>query len=185
MTRFTFGSICLFVAAAGLVASSNFLAQADGAPTEFPCEADEIHNVLDFMLGDWDIVVNGKAIAWIKIEKDGRNCLVREQYGVPFNGYSGAGIDYWDINDNVWRRILVTSVGTVETFEGATESDKFIWNGREDRVDGSVVLERVEIWREGKTVRNDIFQSFDGGESWKQTGSELRVPRGQAERLDQ
>jgi hypothetical protein len=152
-------------------------ALADTAPSEFPCEENETHNALDFMVGDWDIVVNGKALAWIKIEKDGRNCLVKEQYGVPFNGHSGAGIDYWDPGDKVWRRILVTSVGTIETFEGEQHNDKFIWEGREERIDGSIVLERVEIWREGDTVRNDIFQSRDEGKTWELTGTELRVAR--------
>ncbi len=90
-----------------------------------------------------------------------------------------AGIDYWDPHAKIWRRILVTSVGTVESFEGFQAGDKFIWNGREQRIDGSTVFERVEMWREGDTMRNDIYQSTDGGVTWVLRGSETRTPRQQ------
>lgn len=152
-------------------------ASAESRQSPSPCENSEVHNALDFAVGDWDIVVNGRVVAWIKLEKDGRNCLVREQYGVPVNGQAGAGIDYWDAGDNIWRRILVTSVGTVETFEGFEAGEKFVWNGREERLDGRTVLERVEMWTEGETVRNDIYQSTNGGVTWTLTGSETRVRR--------
>ena len=82
-----------------------------------------------------------------------------------------------DTANNIWRRLLVTSVGTVESFEGYPQEDRFVWNGREQRADGTFVLERVEIWPEGDTVRNDIYQSTDGGITWELRGSELRVRR--------
>lgn len=152
-------------------------ANAQTAPA--PCLDDQERNTLDFTLGDWEIIVNGEAVAWITLEKDGQNCLIRERYGVPVNGQEGAGIDYWDPHANIWRRILVTSVGTVESFEGFQADEKFIWNGREQRIDGSTVLERVEMWREGDTMRNDIYQSTDGGVTWVLRGSETRTPRRQ------
>ncbi len=150
---------------------------AASAQPDFPCAEDPERRTLDFTLGDWDILVNGEALAWITLEKDGQSCLIRERYGVPMNGHAGAGIDYWDAGDQIWRRILVTSVGTIETFEGFQVDDKFIWNGREERLDGSTVLERVEMWREDDTVRNDIYQSTDGGVTWVLRGSEVRKPR--------
>ncbi|MHA7873450.1 MAG: hypothetical protein ACX939_13965 [Hyphococcus sp.] len=67
----------------------------------------------------------------------------------------------------------------MESFEGFALDDKFVWNGREQRIDGSTVLERVEMWRDGETVHNDIYQSTDGGVSWALTGSEIRKPRNQ------
>ncbi|MHA7873451.1 MAG: hypothetical protein ACX939_13970 [Hyphococcus sp.] len=81
----------LILAWASLAAAG---ATAQTAPA--PCAAAPQYNALDFMLGDWDIVVGGRPVAWITLEKDGRNCLIREQYGVPVNGGEGAGVDYWD-----------------------------------------------------------------------------------------
>lgn len=163
------------VAGGALVCSLCMPALALEAPT--PCIGTAPYDDLDFMLGEWDIIVNGNAVAWITLEKDGRNCLIREQYGVPVDGQAGAGMDYWDSQAKIWRRILVTSVGTVETFEGFRSGDKFIWNGREARINGATILERVEIWREGDTVRNDIYQSLDGGVTWLLAGSETRIKR--------
>lgn len=165
----------LLPACCGALLSMPALAQPRQSPA--PCENKGVHNALDFAVGSWDIVVNGDAVAWIILEKDGRNCLIREQYGVPINGQTGAGIDYWDEGDNIWRRILVTSVGTIETFEGFQVGERFIWNGREERLNGETVLERVEMWAEGDNVRNDIYQSTDGGITWVLAGSEKRVRR--------
>jgi len=160
---------------AGALATTPALAETRQSPA--PCEGSAVHDMLDFSIGDWDILVNGKSVAWITLEKDGRNCLIREQYGVPANGQAGAGMDYWDDAANIWRRILVTSVGTVETFEGFKVGEKFVWNGREKRANGETVLERVEIWPEGENVRNDIYQSRDAGAIWILVGSETRAPR--------
>ena len=141
----------------------------------FPCQYDEVHNELDFMLGEWDITYQGRALAWIALEKDGANCLIREKYGVYGQEHEGAGLDYWDAEAGHWRRILVTSVGTIETFEGAWDGDRFVWLGREQRRDGSVVPEKVEIYAEGDAIINNIYQSEDGGESWVLRGAERRV----------
>ncbi len=149
------------------------------SPPDFPCSTPPIYRTLDFTLGDWDIIVNGATVAWITLEKDGQGCVIRERYGVPQSGQAGTGIDYWDAGNQIWRRILVTSVGTIETFEGFRHGNKFVWNGREQRIDGSMVLERVEMWRENDTIRNDIYQSTDGGVTWVLRGSEIRQPRGQ------
>lgn len=146
-------------------------------PANLVCETADIYDALDFTLGRWEIVVNEKSVAWIELEKDGADCLIRERYGVYSSDHSGAGIDYWDAGNNVWRRILVTSVGTIETFEGFFADGKFVWNGREKRVSGEIVLERVEMWLEGETLRNDIYQSKNGGVTWQLKGSETRIRR--------
>ncbi len=143
---------------------------------DFPCLANEENfNQLDFMLGNWEITTKGLLIGDISLKKDGKGCLVTEKFNA-FNGHSGAGIDYFDSAIGKWRRILVVSNGTVETFEGEMKEEKFIWIGRETRANGEMVLERVEIWKEGAKIINNIYQSFDNGVTWKQTGAEVRVP---------
>jgi len=161
-------------ALAALIVVGGFPLTTHAAPPPFPCMQDANYVALDFMLGDWSIEVNGTPVAWITLEKDGQNCIIRERYGVPSNSHSGAGVDYWDPASSQWRRILITSVGTIETFEGVFVGDKFVWNGREKRMNGTTVRERVEIWREGGVIRNDIYQSEDNGETWLLRGSETR-----------
>ena len=156
-------------------------AQAEVQKSPAPCLENENHNALDFALGSWDIFVGDRAVAWIKLEKDGQNCVIRERYGVPGYEQYGAGVDYWDPSSKIWRRILVTSVGTVETFEGFQSGEKFVWNGREKRINGDIVLERVEMWRDRDVLYNNIFQSDDGGVTWRQTGAEKRVPHRRSE----
>ena len=156
----------------------SFTAHAEVQKSPAPCLENSSHNTLDFAIGDWDIWVGDRNVAWITLEKDAQNCVIRERYGVPGYEQYGAGIDYWDSTSKIWRRILVTSVGTIETFEGFQSDDKFVWNGRETRMNGEIVLERVEMWREGDVLYNNIFQSDDGGVTWRQTGAEKRVPRG-------
>jgi hypothetical protein len=160
-----------------MVVTSVICSSGQATTTPAPCLNNPSRMTLDFMVGDWDILVNGEAVAWITLEKDGQDCVIRERYGVPGNSQAGAGITYWDDSTNLWRRMLVTSVGTIETFEGFRSGDKFVWNGREQQLDGATILERVEIWVEGETIRNDIFQSTDGGVIWDLRGSEIRKRR--------
>lgn len=149
----------------------------DYSKENFPCLNANVHSQLDFALGHWEIIVNGLLVGHITLEKDARGCMVKEKFTV-LNGYSGAGFDHYDFETSTWKRILVVSNGTVESFEGKIEGEKFVWRGKEVRADGTVVLERVEMWREGSTVINNIFQSTDKGKAWKQTGTEIRIPTG-------
>ncbi|MEM7487449.1 MAG: hypothetical protein AAF348_19770 [Bacteroidota bacterium] len=149
----------------------------DYSEKDFPCLNDAVHTQLDFALGHWEILVNGLLVGHIALEKDARGCMIKEKFTV-LNGYSGAGFDHYDFETNTWKRILVVSNGTVESFEGKLEGKKFIWMGKEVRVDGTVVLERVEMWREGSKVINHIFQSTNQGRTWKRTGAEIRIPKG-------
>ena len=144
----------------------------------FPCRNEAVYSELDFMLGRWDIQVQNRSVAWIELEKDGQNCVIKERYGVPSTGQEGAGIDYWDAAAGIWRRILVTSVGTIESFTGEWQGDKFVWTGREQRIDGRIVHEKVEIWKDGDALRNYIYQSEDGGNTWELRGPERRVRSG-------
>lgn len=141
----------------------------------FPCLSNEIYTTLDFSQGRWEIISKELLVGYITIEKDAKGCIMREEFDI-LNGHSGAGFSYYDKKLNAWRRILAVSNGTVESFVGSLENGKFIWKGQEVRNDGSVVLERVEMWREGSKVVNNIFQSFDDGKTWKHNGSEIRVP---------
>ncbi|WP_222981595.1 hypothetical protein [Flagellimonas meishanensis] len=144
---------------------------------DFPCLANEERfALLDFMLGDWEITTKGLLVGDITLKKDGKGCLITEKF-TAFNGHSGAGMDYFDLSSGKWKRILVVSNGTIESFEGEMKGDKFVWIGHELRANGEKVLERVEIWKEGAKVINNIFQSFDNGLTWKQTGAEVRVPK--------
>ena len=142
---------------------------------KFPCLESSIYTDLDFALGNYEIITNDLLVGTIKLERDAKGCMIKEKFTI-LNGYSGAGFDYYDKNLNIWIRTLVVSNGTVETFEGSKEGDKFIWKGKEVRFNGDVVFERVEMWREGSKVINNIFQSFDNGKTWKQTGAEIRIP---------
>lgn len=151
---------------------------AAAAQSDFLCQSGAPYDELDFMLGTWGIETpDGAEVAWITLEKDGQGCVIRENYGVPANGHSGAGVDYWDANANLWRRLIVTSVGTIESFEGQFVGETFVWNGREERADGARVLERVEIKRQGGILKNDIYQSTDNGATWALRVAEIRRRR--------
>ena len=145
-------------------------ALAAACPARMPAaEPPAAHHELDFWLGDWDVLAEGKQDGTNRIEQvlDGA-ALIEHWHGA--DGHEGRSWFYFYRPENRWKQIWVTDAGgvkekvCVEIFLGGGVR----FRGEIPLRDGRRLLDQTTLTpRADGTVRQVIEQSADGGRTWQ------------------
>lgn len=71
------------------------------------CEADPAYRTLDFWLGDWDVLVEGKKVGTNRIEKMLKGCAIIENW-TDAGGNEGKSLFYYQKMIDKWSQVWVT-----------------------------------------------------------------------------
>lgn len=97
-------------------------------PPPPPCATDA-HRGFDFWLGEWNVIGrNGKQVGTNRIEKDYRDCVLRERYDTG-QGYRGESFNVYDASRQVWHQTWVDSSGTLLLLEGGLRDGTMVLEG--------------------------------------------------------
>ncbi len=164
-----------------LLASPVF-AQAAASPPG--CDSAEFH-VLDFWIGDWDVVdQNDEAQGTNRIERILGGCALIENW-TNIYGNEGKSLFYYDANfaGPGWRQVWVTE--QAGSRGGSYAKDMVEYDGPGVRFQGltpgrgdTMVLNRTTLTpMENGSVRQHIEVSGDDGATWRTTFDAIYVPR--------
>ena len=140
-----------------------------------PCDADSTYHVLDFWLGDWTVLADGKEVGTNRVEKILSGCAVRELWR-DADGHRGDSLFFVQPVTRRWKQVWVTDQATVP---GGLKEKQLVarlpgggarFQGEIQVPDGRVVLDRTTLTpaSDGR-VRQVIEISRDGGSTWATT----------------
>ncbi|HET6348023.1 MAG TPA: hypothetical protein VFH88_02970 [Candidatus Krumholzibacteria bacterium] len=120
---------------------------------------------LQFWVGEWDVLDNGRKVATTSIQSinDGRAIL--ENYAEP--GYSGKSLTFVDGVLGKWRQVWVDTQGRVGEFAGEFKDGALHFTGETHTPDGRTIARRLtlEPTADGG-VHHYSEKSDDGGKTW-------------------
>ena len=137
---------------------------------EFPCEKNPAYQVLDFWIGDWDVLdPGGQKVGTNKIEKILGGCAVVENWTEP-DGHEGKSFFYFNNPTGKWKQVWVEDSGGMKEKEFVQKFDDggIRFQGTVQIRDGSMILDRTTLTpKDQNHVRQVIEISRDQGKNWK------------------
>jgi hypothetical protein len=165
-TRTLRDTSCLEHCPIGAYLATGQCAWRKGWPPAPPCESQPEHRELDFWLGEWTVLGDGKPIAVSRIGKAAAGCVVTESYEQA-DGFSGKSINFYDPLLRKWRQTWAESTGNASEFSGAFRDKAMRFEGETHRAGGPAVLRRMTLFDLGNgEVRQLSERSLDGGRTW-------------------
>jgi tetratricopeptide (TPR) repeat protein len=135
---------------------------------ERPCEADPAYHKMDFWLGSWVAVADGKKDGNDSIEKILNGSALTENWD-DVDGHHGKSLFYYNPATGKRKQVWVTDAGPLkEKMEvEAPEKGAVRFQGEISLRDGRTVLDRTTLTPlPGDRVHQVIEQSADGGKTW-------------------
>lgn len=139
------------------------------------CDSDPTYHLLDFWLGDWTVLAEGKEAGTNRVEKILAGCAVRELWR-DAEGRRGDSLFFVQPVTRRWKQIWVTDHATVP---GGLKEKRLVarlpgggtrFQGEIQVPDGRVILDRTTLTPEPDgRVRQVIEISRDGGTTWATT----------------
>lgn len=138
-----------------------------------PCENDPAYGVLDFWLGEWDVLdKDSNKVGSNVIERVLDGCAVTEHW-IGEEGFEGRSLFYYNNISFRWTQIWITGMaaspgGLKEKYMVALYDDGAVrFQGEYPSVTGALILDRTTLTplADGR-VRQVIERSADGGNSW-------------------
>lgn len=138
-----------------------------------PCENDPAFGVLDFWLGEWDVLdKDSNIVASNIIERILDGCAVTEHW-IGKDGFEGRSLFYYNNISARWTQVWITGLaaspgGLKEKYLVALYDDGAVrFQGEYPSVTGALILDRTTLTplADGR-VRQIIERSADGGNSW-------------------
>jgi hypothetical protein len=157
----------LGMAVASVLLASSALAFSQASD----CRSDEDYRLLDFMIGNWDVYVNGQLDGHNRIEEVAAGCAMTE-YWTGADGSPAMGLFFVDPSSHGWSQVLVTDQAThpgglkqrllTKRLDGGVRFD-----GKIDVPGKGVLLERCSMTRlpDGR-LQELKDQSRDNGKTW-------------------
>jgi hypothetical protein len=152
--------------------------------TSAPCGADPTYHVLDFWLGDWIVVADGKEAGTNRVEKILAGCAVSELWH-DADGGRGDSLFFVQPVTRRWKQVWVTDQATLPC--GLKEKQLVArlpgggtrFQGEIQVPDGRVILDRTTLTPapDGR-VHQVIEISRDGGSTWATTFDAWYIRRG-------
>lgn len=130
------------------------------------CRLSPRMHALDFWLGQWDVLQEGKLVGRNTVESTLDGCAVLEHWR-DVQGGEGTSLFYYDQRSDVWKQVWITdraleAGGTKEK----VEQKEYTSAGR-IRFQG---MDRTTLdWLQDGTVRQLIERPIDGGKTWRTT----------------
>jgi hypothetical protein len=148
------------------IATAAFVALGISLPARAGCEAPQ-HHALDFWLGHWEVVSDGKIVADSRIERSAEGCAIVEHYRER-DGFTGTSLSFHDPLLRRWRQSWTDSLGGVGEFTGEASPGVMAFTGETHRPNGTRVMRRMTLSRRPDgSVRQHSLASVDGGGTWK------------------
>jgi len=119
----------------------------------------------DFWIGDWEVRSGTEAVATSRIERTIAGCVIRETY-TQKDGYTGTSLSFYDSVLHRWRQTWVDSTGSVGEFAGEFRDGAMRFTGETHRFDGTRIHRKMNLSREGDTVRQ-VSEASRDGTAWK------------------
>ena len=171
-----------------LVSSSGLAQPSPPFPTppatSAPCGADPTYHVLDFWLGDWIVLADGKEAGTNRVEKILAGCAVSELWH-DADGGRGDSLFFVQPVTRRWKQVWVTDQATLPC--GLKEKQLVArlpgggtrFQGEIQVPDGRVILDRTTLTPapDGR-VHQVIEISRDGGSTWATTFDAWYIRRG-------
>lgn len=139
------------------------------------CEGVQGFDALDFWLGEWTVLVDGRQVGSNRISKILEGCAVVEEW-TDSRGGEGRSLFYYIPAREEWKQVWVTPNATrpggvkEKTLVERRDDGAVRFLGEIPLPDGGSYLDRTTLTPlEDGRVRQVIETSRDGGESW-QTG---------------
>lgn len=158
-----------------------------GLFAQSPCPDDPDYAVLDFWVGEWDVMVGEQQVGTNRIEKVLSGCALLEHWSGA-SGSEGKSLFYRVPAEDVWKQVWVTEnpsrPGGVKekTMVERLDGGGTIFRGKVTTSSGQVVLDRTRLIPLGDgTVRQVIEYSEDEGATWHQIFDAIYVPTGASE----
>ena len=153
-----------------------------------PCDADPTFQVLDFWLGDWTVLADGKEAGTNRVEKILAGCAVSE-FWRDTDGRRGESLFFVQPVTRRWKQVWVTDQATVP---GGLKEKQLVarfpgggtrFQGEVQVPDGRVILDRTTLTPapDGR-VHQVIEISRDGGSTWATTFDAWYVRRADREK---
>jgi ketosteroid isomerase-like protein len=139
-----------------------------------PC-ADPRFRGLDFWVGSWSVLSNGREVAESAIERLGAGCAIVESYRQA-DGYSGKSLNYVDPEDGTWRQVWIDRLGAVSEFRGEAGEGRVEFTGATRSRDGRALRRMALAAAGGGRVRQSSLISRDEGRTWQAHYSLEYVP---------
>ncbi len=170
--------LAIGLAAADLVAPGPARAQAA------PCAGDPAYRLLDFWIGDWNVLSGGARVGTNRIVPILNGCAIREQWSSARGG-AGESLFFHVPATGEWKQVWVTDSATsrggvkekrlVERLEGGAVR----FQGAIPLPGGDRYLDRTTLTpeKDGR-VRQVIEVSADGGATWRTTFDAIYLRRG-------
>lgn len=153
-----------------------------GAQSPSGCAGDSTYAALDFWIGAWRVYVRDTLVGTNRISKVLQGCAVVEEWQ-DTRGGKGQSLFYVDPALQRWKQVWVTEAANRV---GGVKEKQLIahlpgagvrFQGELRQPGGEVVLDRTSLWPlPGRTVRQLIEISGDGGTSWRATFDARYVP---------
>jgi len=137
------------------------------------CDSDPSFHDLDFWLGDWTVVADGKTVGTNRIEKTLGGCAVVERWKAS-DGGEGQSLFYHPPGSSTWKQVWLTPQAT--SIGGAKEKllvarlpgGALRFEGELPLPGGHTLFDRTTLTPlDGGRVRQLIETSRDRGATWK------------------
>lgn len=170
----------------GLAAEGPPAASPTPPPAPVPCDSDATFRALDFWLGDWAVLVEGKEVGTNRVEKILAGCAVAEHWR-DADGGRGESLFFVQPVTRRWKQVWVTEQATAP---GGLKEKQLVarlpaggtrFQGEITIPDGRVILDRTTLApaSDGR-VHQLIEISRDGGTTWMATFDAWYVRKGAA-----
>jgi hypothetical protein len=151
-----------------------------------PCDSDPAYHLLDFWLGDWVVLADGREVGTNRVEKILAGCAVKELWRGAEGG-RGDSLFFVQPGTRRWKQVWVTDEATSPG--GLKEKQLVVrlpgggtrFQGEIPAPDGRVILDRTTLTpsNDGR-VHQLIEISRDGGSTWVVTFDAWYVRKGKA-----
>lgn len=132
-----------------------------------PAKLRAVYRQFDFWVGRWEVKGrSGQKVGSSVVTSSQSGFLITENW-TNAQGSTGSSVNFYDPADGRWHQIWVDAGGNVTRYAGGWKDGKMRFEGIAVTADGGETLCRMDFEpRPDGTVRQQIRQSKDGGESW-------------------
>lgn len=145
-----------------------------------PCTHGDGYHALDFWIGEWDVYdPAGQRVGGNVVEPLLGSCAILENW-TDSRGNEGKSLNVYDRSTGLWRQLWVSDRGNVMDYSvGEVHDDGALrFEGSVAGAEGGKVRRRMIFTPVATdTVRQEIFQSSDGGASWTPSWTGVYVRR--------
>lgn len=147
-----------------------------------PCADTDGFDRLDFWVGEWDVLVDGRQVGSNRITKILSGCAVTEEW-TGQGGSEGRSLFYYLAGSDEWKQVWVTNSATrtggvkEKSLVAVLDDGSLRFQGRIPDASGTLWYDRTTLTPlDGGRVRQLIEISEDGV-AWQTTFDAVYVPR--------